>query len=104
MRSTRAPRASTSPGSATSTATTDEFLGPQDQESGSRSFQSTSNGNTASASLLIDGLADDSVQARSYNLTFSRRQDGTWRIESARWAQRCRPGRGHQEFSPAPCI
>ena len=30
-------------------ATTDEFLGRQDQESGSRSFQSTSNGNTASA-------------------------------------------------------
>jgi curli biogenesis system outer membrane secretion channel CsgG len=85
-------------------ATTDEFLGRHEQESGSRSFQSTTNGDTASASLLVDGLGDDSVRARSYNLTFTRRQDGTWRIESARWAQRCQEGRGHQAFTPAPCV
>ena len=29
--------------------------------------------------------------------------DGDWRLTSAETAQRCRPGRGHQAFSPAPC-
>lgn len=84
--------------------TTDEFLALGEQESGNRSFQSTSSGDSASASLLVDGLGDDSVRARSYQLTFTRRADGTWRIESARWAQRCHQGRGHQEFSTAPCL
>jgi len=83
---------------------TDEFLALREQESGSRSFQSTSSGDSASASLLIDGLGDDSVRARSYELTFTRRPDGTWRIDSATWAQRCHEGRGHQEFSTAPCL
>jgi hypothetical protein len=83
---------------------TDEFLALREQESGSRSFQSTSSGDSASASLLIEGLGDDSVRARSYDLTFTRREDGTWRIASARWAQRCQPGRGHQTFSPEPCL
>jgi hypothetical protein len=83
---------------------TDEFLALREQESGSRSFQSTSSGDSASASLLIDGVADDSVRARSYDLTFTRREDGTWRIESARWAQRCQQGRGHQGFSAEPCL
>jgi hypothetical protein len=83
---------------------TDEFLALPEQESGSRSFQSTSNGDNASASLLIDGLADDSVRARSYELTFTRRDDGTWKVESAQWAQRCHEGRGHQDFSPEPCV
>ena len=58
----------------------------------------------ASASLLVDGLGDDSVRARSYELTFTRRPDGTWRIESATWAQRCHEGRGHQDLSPEPCL
>ena len=85
-------------------ATTDRFLALDEPETGSRSFQSTSDGDSASVSLLIDGLADDSVRARSYDLTFTRRQDGTWRVESARWTQRCHEGRGHQEFSSAPCL
>lgn len=85
-------------------ATTDEFLDLEEQEGSSRSFQSTSSGDSASATLLVDGLGDDSVRARRYELAFSRRDDGTWRIVSARWAQRCQPGRGHQAFTPAPCV
>lgn len=85
-------------------ATTDEFLGLKEQEGGSRSFQSTSSGDTASASLLVDGLGDDSVRARRYELAFSRRDDGTWKIESASWVQRCHEGRGHQDFSAEPCV
>ena len=85
-------------------ALTDEFLALREQESGSRSFQSTSSGDTATATLLVDGLGDDSVRARSYELTFERRADGTWRIVTASWAQRCHEGRGHQDFSPEPCV
>jgi hypothetical protein len=83
---------------------TDEFLAIREPESGSRSFQATSSGDSADVSLLIDGLADDSIRARRYELTLTRRPDGTWRIDSARWAQRCHEGRGHQDFSPEPCL
>ena len=84
--------------------TTDRFLALPAQESGNTSFQGTSSGDTGSASLLVDGLGDDSVRARRYELTFTRRADGTWKIESASWAQRCQQGRGHQTFSPEPCL
>jgi len=83
---------------------TEEFLALEPQENSSRSFQSTSNGGSASATLMIDGLGDDSVRARRYELTFTRRDDGTWKVESAQWAQRCHEGRGHQDFSPEPCV
>ena len=83
---------------------TDEFIG--DTEASSRSFQATTagEGGSANASLLLDGLFDDSVRSRRYDLTLSRRDDGTWRIDTAQWAQRCHEGRGHQAFSPAPCL
>ena len=84
--------------------TTDRFLALPAQESGNTSFQGTSSGDTGSASLLVDGLGDDSVRARRYELTFTRRDDGTWKIETASWAQRCQQGRGHQTFSPEPCV
>lgn len=83
---------------------TNRFLAVREQESGSRSFQATSSGDTGSVSLLIEGLGDDSVRARRYELSFTRREDGSWRIDSARWAQRCQEGRGHQSFSPEPCV
>jgi hypothetical protein len=83
---------------------TDEFLALGPQENSTRSFQSTSSGGSGSATLVIDGLGDDSVRARSYELTFTRRDDGTWKVESAHWAQRCHEGRGHQDFSPEPCV
>ena len=84
---------------------TNEFLALEaDQEGGSRSFQSTSSGDSASATLLVEGLGDDSVRARRYELTFTRRDDGTWKIESASWTQRCHDGRGHQDFSAEPCV
>jgi hypothetical protein len=88
-------------------ATVDEFIGFDELEAPIVSFQATSGpegGGPASASILLEGLLDDSVQARRYDLTLSRRQDGTWRIASASWAQRCQQGRGHQAFTPAPCV
>jgi hypothetical protein len=83
---------------------TRRFLALSEQESGSRSFQSSSSGDRATATLLVDGLGDDSVRARNYELTFERRADGTWRIETATWTQQCHEGRGHQDFSSAPCL
>ena len=83
---------------------TEEFLALEPQENSTRSFQSSSNGDSAGATLVIDGLGDDSVRARRYELTFTRRDDGTWKVESATWTQRCHEGRGHQDFSPEPCL
>ena len=88
-------------------ATASEFVGRDASEAPNLSFQATSGpegGGPTNASLLFDGLLDDSVRARRYDLTLTRRQDGTWRIDSAFWAQRCQEGRGHQSFSPAPCL
>jgi hypothetical protein len=72
-----------------------------------RSFQATTTGEgsvSASATLTLEGLFDDSVRAQRYELELSARDDGTWEIESATWAQRCHEGRGHQDFSSAPCL
>ena len=88
-------------------ATASEYVGPDASEASSTSFQATSGpegGGPTNASLLLDGLLDDSVRARRFDLTLARRADGTWRIDSAFWAQRCQEGRGHQSFSPAPCL
>jgi hypothetical protein len=52
--------------------------------------------------VTIGGLLDDSVE--SVRLTFALTADGErWTVSEARWAQRCRPGRGHRDFSPAAC-
>jgi hypothetical protein len=80
------------------------FLAPREQGAGSRSVQAVSTGDTGNVSVLIDGLEDDSVRARRYEVALTRRDDGSWRIASARWAQRCHEGRGHQDFSPQPCV
>ena len=88
-------------------ATVDEFVGRDASGAPSVSFQATSGpegGGPTIASLLLAGLLDDSVRARRYDLTLSRRADGTWRIDDASWAQRCQSGRCHQAFSPEPCL
>jgi hypothetical protein len=58
----------------------------------------------ATVTVTLDGLPDDSVQAQRFVLGLSQNGDGDWRLTSAETAQRCRPGRGHQAFSPAPCL
>jgi hypothetical protein len=54
--------------------------------------------------ITRSGLGDDSVQAQRYILRFEAGSDGAWRLVSARWGQRCAPGRGHQRFSPRLCV
>jgi hypothetical protein len=85
---------------------TNTYLGENLTDASSRSFQATTageGGTSANVSLLLDGLFDDSVRSRRFDLTLSRRPDGTWRIDTAQWAQRCQEGRGHQDFSPELC-
>jgi len=82
----------------------DAFVEAGAGDSSSRSFQATSSGDSATATLTLEGLMDDSVRAQRYELDLSRRDDGTWKVESASWSQRCHEGRGHQDFSPEPCV
>jgi hypothetical protein len=53
--------------------------------------------------VTLDRLADDSVRSQRYRLTFVP-EGQSWTLASARFAQRCWPGRGHQSYSPAPCV
>jgi len=88
-------------------ALSSEFVGLDATDGPDVSFVATSGpegAGPASVTLVLDGLLDDSVRARRYVLTLSRRDDGTWRVDAAAWAQRCNEGRGHQDFSPGPCL
>lgn len=61
-------------------------------------------GDRAVVTVTEDGLADDSVRALRFVLEVERRADGSWRLLSAEWSQRCWDGRGHQDFTPEFCI
>jgi hypothetical protein len=53
--------------------------------------------------VTFDGLLDDSVRAERWTLAFE--PDGeNYALAQATWAQRCQPGRGHEGFSPEPCV
>jgi hypothetical protein len=84
--------------------TVDEYVGFEPGDAANVAYQATSNGPTTNATLTLDGLSDDSVRSLRYDLVLSQRQDGTWQIDSAAWAQRCQEGRGHQNFSPELCL
>ena len=57
----------------------------------------------ATVVVTLDGLLDDSVRAARWTLSFEQ-VDSTYRLTSARWAQRCQPERGHQDFTPERCV
>jgi hypothetical protein len=59
---------------------------------------------TATVTATFENLLDDSVRDARYTLDLERNDDGTWRLVVARYAQRCRPGRGHGDFSPEVCL
>jgi hypothetical protein len=54
--------------------------------------------------VTIDHLADDSIEAVRYEMLFASEGDGTLRLVSASWMQRCRPDRGHEDFSTESCV
>ena len=53
--------------------------------------------------VTLEGLLDDSVRAERWTLELAP-QDDRFELTSARWEQRCQPGRGHEDFSTEPCI
>ena len=57
----------------------------------------------ATVVVTLDGLFDDSVRAERWTLTFTPDGD-VYELTAAEWAQRCQPGRGHQSFTPEPCV
>ena len=60
-------------------------------------------GGPAQVTVTLDRLLDDSIQTQRFVLDFTR-QGETWRLDRGTWAQRCKPGRGHEDFSPENCI
>ena len=84
-----------------------EFLRLDRSDAGTTSLVSQLGGEgngPAAVVATLDRLPDDSVRAQRYVLQLDRQEDGTWRLRSAIWGQRCWPGRGHQGFSAAPCV
>jgi hypothetical protein len=53
--------------------------------------------------VTLDGLADDSVRAERWTLGFEP-EDEIYVLAAALRQQRCQPGRGHQDFTPEPCV
>jgi hypothetical protein len=60
-------------------------------------------GGPRTVSVTLDGLLDDSVRAERWTLVF-RSEDGSYVLESAVRTMRCHPGRGHDDFTPEPCV
>jgi hypothetical protein len=57
----------------------------------------------ATVTVTLEGLLDDSIAAERFQLGLVR--DGeAWKLDTAAWAQRCAPGRGHEDFSAEPCV
>jgi hypothetical protein len=53
--------------------------------------------------VTLDRLADDSIRAMRWVLSFSEEND-VYMLTGAHWAQRCQQGRGHQDFTPEACV
>jgi hypothetical protein len=65
---------------------------------------SAEGGGPTTVTVTLDGVFDDSVRAERFVLELAQGDDGEWRMTSAESSRRCQPGRGHQAFTPAPCV
>ncbi len=83
-----------------------EFLRLDERKAAETSIEGTASAEGAgpeTVAVTLDGLFDDSIRTERWTLTFE--PDGeTYRLTDAKWAQRCQPGRGHQDFSPELCL
>lgn len=61
-------------------------------------------GSTGDIVITTSGFLDDSVAASQWTITVEVADDGLLRFVSGTSAQRCQPGRGHQDFRPELCI
>src|SRR6266581_125507 len=79
-----------------------EFLRLDEQTPAFTEISVTSTGERHDLVLVVlGGRPNQSFLALDYRLDVAQQKDG-WRLISARFTQRCRPGRGHQGFSAAP--
>ena len=89
------------------TAASAEFLGLDKTSAMVSTVQATSPGEVRNFSEVVatlTGLQDDSVRDARYTLEFQKdKASGDWRLRAADYAQRCQPGRGHQDYSPKLC-
>jgi hypothetical protein len=53
--------------------------------------------------VTFDGLLDGSVRAERWRLVLEP-EDGGYLLASAVRTLRCQPGRGHEDFTPEPCV
>jgi hypothetical protein len=60
-------------------------------------------GGPTTVTVIQEGIADDSVAAVRTVFRYEPDGDG-WRLVSAVKTQRCRPGRGHEDFTAADCV
>lgn len=65
----------------------------------------------ATVTVIQDGYLDDSIRDERFVLRFSRKPCddcvggmSPWWLWSFEATQRCREGRGHQEYSAEPCL
>jgi hypothetical protein len=89
------------------TAAVTEFLGLDDASAAVTTMRATSPGEVRNFSEVVttlEGLLDDSVKASRYTVELQRNDAMQWRLRAAEWAQSCQAGRGHQDYSPEPCV
>jgi hypothetical protein len=89
------------------TAASAEFLRLDKTTAAESTVVATSPGEVRNFSEVVAtlaGLQDDSVRDARYTLEFQRGDDELWRLRAADWAQRCQPGRGHQDFTATDCV
>jgi hypothetical protein len=84
-----------------------EFLALDKTGAAVTTLRATSPGevrNFSEVTVTLDGLLDDSVRAARYTIELQRNEPNQWRVRAVDWAQQCQAGRGHQSFSPQPCV
>jgi len=84
-----------------------EFLGLDRSSAGVIDIRATSPGEVRDDSEVVatlSGLLDDSVSTARYTVELHRNGQQLWSVRAADWAQVCRPGRGHLDFSFKPCV
>lgn len=54
--------------------------------------------------VIDDGFLDDSVRGEKHLFDLKMNEQGIWKLVSAGKSWRCQEGRGHQDFSTAPCL
>jgi hypothetical protein len=57
----------------------------------------------ATATVTVFGIRDDSVRDQRHQMTLERR-NARWVVVRDNDTQRCRKGRGHQDFSSLKCV